>query len=645
MSDSNRALPNMSSSHRACPDGFALGHTLHNTFVAQGKQVGQDLPLSTVTANREELQEEALQRMKVLFAEVTKLSTSEMDAHEPFENYGIDSLMMTRLTQRLLVPFKNFSQTFFYEYPTLYALGEALVESYPQECLQWTGLEKRGQSLQEESSTLGTIPAQISSQATKEPVPYLASLPAGQGSQTSIAIIGISGRYPQAKNLEEYWENLKAGKSCITEIPRARWDWRDHYQNNREEAIASGKSYSKWGAFLDDFDKFDPLFFQMTPREAENIDPQERLFLEECWKALEDAGYSSSSLSPALRQRTGVFGGITKQGFHLYSAETPGQFPSTSFASLVNRVSYYLNLQGPSTVVDTMCSSALVAIHEACEYIRQGKGDMALAGGVNVYVHPATYIGLSRSQTISDGAKCLAFGRGGQGFVPGEGVGVIVLKAYDQALKDGDGIYAVIRGSAVNHNGRTKSYTTPDPNQQAAVIQQALSQQSLDPRTISYIEAAASGSELADTVEMAALRLVFGSRSNEQEGYRIGSVKPTLGHAEAASGMAQLTKVILSLKYQTLVPTGVPEDFHPITPLNQWPFQLQREVSPWKRLTVDGDEVPRRAGITSVGAGGVNAHLILEEYIPETESVSRPIDLAMPIAFVLSAKNKQRLSE
>ncbi|TMC17043.1 MAG: polyketide synthase, partial [Chloroflexi bacterium] len=556
----------------------------------------------------------------------------------------IDSLMMTRLTQRVLVPFKNFSQTFFYEYPTLYALGEALVESYPQECLQWTGLEKRGQSLQEESSTLGTLPAQVSSQATKEPVPYLASLHAGQGSQTSIAIIGISGRYPQAKNLEEYWENLKAGKSCITEIPRARWDWRDHYQNNREEAIASGKSYSKWGAFLDDFDKFDPLFFQMTPREAENIDPQERLFLEECWKALEDAGYSSSSLSPALRQRTGVFGGITKQGFHLYSAETPGQFPSTSFASLVSRVSYYLNLQGPSAVVDTMCSSSLVAIHEACEYIRQGKGDMALAGGVNLYVHPSTYVGLSMSQTISHTEKGVAFGKGGDGFVPGEGVGVIVLKAYDQAVKDGDGIYAVIRGSAVNHNGRTKSYMTPDPGQQAAVIQQALEQNKLDPRTISYIEAAASGSEIVDSIEMMALKRVFGGYQRVKEFYKIGSVKANIGHSEAASGMAQLVKVILSLKHKTLVLTLVPEDFHPTLPFHEWPFQLQREVSTWERLTVDGNEVPRLAGITSVGASGVNAHLIVEEYVPETEPIYCSAHPTMPILFVLSAKNKERLS-
>ena len=553
-------------------------------------------PMAQVTqamTDQEELRKQTLQQMKVLFAEVTKLSPNELDVDEPLENYGIESLMMTHLTQKLFAIFKDSSRTFFYECPTLSALAEHLLESYPQECLQWTRQLFRYPSHAAYSGTLkkeevcGPNPPR---QNLRTDVLSLYPLP--NGSQTAIAIIGISGRYPQAKSMEEYWENLKAGKSCITEIPRSRWDWRDYYQPKREEAIVAGKSYSKWGAFLTDFDQFDPLFFQMTPSEAEEIDPQERLFLEECWKALEDAGYSPSSLLPPLRQRTGIFGGITKQGFHFYNTETQSQFPSTSFASLVNRVSYHLNLQGPSTVVDAMCSSALVAIHEACEYIRQGKGDMALAGAVNLYVHPATYIGLSRGQTISDTEHGAAFGKGGTGFVPGEGVGVIVLKAYDRALADGDGIYAVIRGSAVNHNGRTSSYAAPDPGQQAAVIQQALAQSSLDPRTISYIEAAASGSERTDAGEMAALTRVFGSRSRGREEYKIGSVKPTLGHSEAASGMAQLTKVILCLQHKRLVPTGVPENFHPSTPFDEWPFQLQQQVSAWPRLTVDGALVP-----------------------------------------------------
>src|SRR5436305_13446987 len=273
-----------------------------------------------------------------------------------------------------------------------------------------------------------------------------------------------------------------------------------------------------------------------------------------------------------------------------------------------------------------MCSSALVAIHEGCEYIRQGKGDMALAGAVNLYLHPATYIGLCRNQVITDGEHCAAFSKGGNGFVPGEGVGVVVLKAYDQAIKDGDGIYAVIRSSAVQHDGRVNGSITRDPGQEAMVIQQALEQQALDPRTISYSEAAASGSERTDALEMAALIRVFAEHERERGNYKIGSVKPTIGHGEAVSGMAQLSKVVLSLIHQTLVPTAIcgaspqDKDFHPATPFEQWPFQLQRELAPWKRLTIDGHEVPRRAGITSVGAGGVNAHLIVEEYIPQTQS-------------------------
>ena len=607
-----------------------------DTHVAQDMQA---------TAEQALLRERTLAQMKILFAEVTKLSVSELDDDELLENYGIDSLMMTRLYQKLHVPFRDISRTLFYEYPILSALSEHLLQSYPQECMVWIGQQSQAQTIPTRSLTHKPRPAQTSSIPAKQSTYSLAATVASP--QTSIAIIGISGRYPQASNLQEYWENLQAGKTCITEIPPSRWDWKKYYQNESQETNVSGKSYCKWGAFLDDFAQFDPLFFQMTPREAEEIDPQERLFLEECWKALEDAGYSPSALSAELRQRTGVFGGITKQGFHFYSTETSDQILSTSFASLVNRVSYYLNLQGPSMVVDTMCSSALVAIHEACEYIRQGKGTMALAGAVNLYVHPATYMSLSRGQMLSDSEKSAAFGRGGTGFVPGEGVGVVVLKAYDQALKDGDSIYAVIRGSAVNHKGRTKSYAAPDLHQQVAVIQQALAQQGLDPRTISYIEAAASGSEGADSVELAALTHVFGERGSEEEGdkslpYKIGSVKSTIGHSEAASGMAQLSKVLLSLKYKMLVPTGVPEDFEPLIPFEQWPFQLQRELSAWQRITIDGVEVPRRAGITSIGVGGVNAHLIVEEHIPLTAPQSA--DPATPILFVLSARNKERLS-
>ena len=454
----------------------------------------------------EQLKEKTIYQLKILFGNVIKLSIAKFDTNEPFENYGIDSIIISQLNHKLADIFGQVSATLFYEYQTLGALGEYLIAEYPQECLKWTGLEIQVQSVPEMSLTMLDFdhefpvltPMKLRTKQTRSLRVKASSGEIGE----PIAIIGMSGRFPQAETLVDYWENLKAGKCCITEIPEERWPLEGFYHPNKQEAIAQGKSYSKWGGFIEGYADFDPLFFNISPREASNMDPQGLLLLEECWKALEDAGCSTSNLSPETRQRIGVFCGITQQEF----------YPSTSFSAIVNRVSYYFNLQGPSIPVDTMCSSSLVAIHQGCEYIRHGKGDLAIVGGVNLYLHPYTYIKLSMNRFISSTSNSAAFGKDGIGFVPGEGVGVIVLKAYDQAIKDCDNIYAIIRGTAVNHNGKTNSYLTPNPNQQAAVIQQALEQNNIDPRTISYIESAASGSEMGDAIEMTALTKVFSRR-------------------------------------------------------------------------------------------------------------------------------------
>ncbi|MFC9712838.1 SDR family NAD(P)-dependent oxidoreductase [Paenibacillus sp. NPDC056933] len=561
-------------------------------------------------------------RLKTIFAKAAKLEVAQIDEDERFENYGIDSFMIADLNNKLELWVGGLSKTIFYEYQTLGDLADYLVETYPhtRQAMQEVPIEN--------DQSIGQI-TRSSQMQTQQPV----------------AIIGISGRFPQSKNLEAYWDKLIEGNSCITEVPLDRWDWRDHYVASKEEAALLGKSCSKWGAFLEAFDQFDPKFFNMTPSEAEEIDPQERLFLEECWKALEDAGYAPTTLSEDTRQRTGVFGGITKQGYNLLGSEALRQLPATSFSSMVNRVSYHLDIQGPSMPIDTMCSSSLVAIHEACEYIRQGKGNMAIAGGVNLYVHPSGYAQLSKGQLMSDSPVGDAFGRNGRGFVPGEGVGVVVLKAYEEAIKDGDHIHALIRGTAVNHSGRTNGYSTPDPSRQAAVMQAALNQCGIDPKTVTYIEAAASGSEMGDAIEMSALTKAYGLRKdNEQyEKYSIGSVKPIIGHCEAASGMSQLAKVVLCLQNQTLVPTPLHGEINPNINVDSMPFRIQRTLEEWRRVSIAGVEVPRRAGITSIGAGGVNAHIIVEEYIPD--DVPHAILNEESVLFILSAKNRDRLEE
>ena len=597
--------------------------------------------------DKKTLKDKTLCQLKRFVGEVIRLSVDRIEAQEPLESYGIDSIVLTQLNQKLGRVIGKISKTLFFEYQTLGDMANGLVEDYPLECAKWVGVEHASSNLPSTSSGVVSVANEPSRsrQAITANDHGLSYSWSNDNAQEPIAIIGMSGRYPKAKNLQEYWELLKSGKSCITEISGDRWPLEGFFHPDPNKAATLRKSYCKWGSFLEDFDQFDPLFFNITPRDAESIDPQERLFLEESWKALEDAGYAVSSISPELRQRTGVFAGITKQGFNLYSVESPRQFSITSFSSLVNRVSYVLNLQGPSIPIDTMCSSALVAIHEACEYIRTGRGDLAIAGGVNLYVHPFTYIGLSMGRLVSETSKSAAFTDKATGFVPGEAVGVVVLKPYSQALKDGDDIYALIRGSAVNHDGKTNSYTTPNPNQQATVIQEALARSGIDPRTISYIEAAANGSALGDAIEMTALTKTFASREGAEGNYRIGSVKPNIGHSESASGMSQLAKMILSLKHKMLVPTLIEGNLNSSIDFDKLPFRLQRDLSEWQPVIVDGVPAPRRAGVMGVGAGGVNAHLLMEEYIPQEKPRLSLNGEKDSLLFVLSAKNQDRLEE
>ncbi|MCK9638239.1 MAG: SDR family NAD(P)-dependent oxidoreductase, partial [Methylobacter tundripaludum] len=468
--------------------------------------------------------------------------------------------------------------------------------------------------------------------------------------QEPIAIIGISGRYPQADTLEAFWENLKTGKDCISEIPPDRWPMQNFFDADPKHAVASGKSYSKWGGFLDSFADFDPLFFNISPREALTIDPQERLFLQCAWQALEDAGYTRET----LRQNVGVFTGITKTGFDLYGPELWRQgrivFPHTSFSSVANRISYCLNLHGPSMPIDTMCSSALTAIHEACQHIRHGDCDMAIAGGVNLYLHPSTYVGLCSVYMLSRDGQCKSFGKGGNGFVPGEGVGAVLLKRLSQAVRDGDPIHAVIRGSSVNHGGKTNGYTVPNPNAQAELIRDTLQKAGVDARTVSYMEAHGTGTELGDPIEMTGLTEAFRHDTNETGFCALGSVKSNMGHLEAAAGMAGLSKIILQMRHGQIAPSLHARQLNPNIDFAATPFTVQQQLADWRRptLTIDGEtrEFPRRAGLSSFGAGGSNAHLVIEEYIqPDVRPMPEIIRPESRAVIVLSAKTDERLHQ
>jgi len=435
-----------------------------------------------------------------------------------------------------------------------------------------------------------------------------------------IAIIGIGGVMPQSRDLNEYWINLVEGKNCITEIPSDRWDWREYYGDPSTE---ENKTNIIWGGFMPDADKFDPMFFGVSPHEAELMDPQQRLFMETVWQTIENAGYAPSELSGT---DTGIFAGVSTKDYHeqltIQNTKIMAQ-TSTGMASsiLANRISYFLNLTGPSEPVDTACSSALVAVHRAIRAIQNGDCSMAIAGGVNVLASPTLFISFNKAGMLSIDGSCKTFDEKANGYVRGEGSGAVFLKALEDAEKDGDFIYAVIKGSAVNHGGRANSMTAPNPNAQAELLIKAYREAGIPFDTVTYIEAHGTGTPLGDPIEINALKQANqelssrGSVALNEKRCAIGAVKSNIGHLESAAGIAGLLKVILSMKYLK-IPGNI--NFNCINPyidLSDSPFYIVDKTKDWDCLfDEDNREIPRRAGVSSFGFGGSNAHVVLEEY-------------------------------
>ena len=357
-----------------------------------------------------------------------------------------------------------------------------------------------------------------------------------------IAIIGVIGRYPQANDLNQFWDNLKAGKDSIIEIPADRWDKNLYFD---QEQSKRHHSCSKWGGFLDDIDKFDALFFNISPAEAKQMDPQERLFLETAWQVIEDAGYSNENIAA---QKVGVFVGVMYGQYQLLSAEesVTGKLTANNsiFASIANRVSYCLNLHGPSLAVDTMCSSSLTALHYACLSIRNGECALAIAGGINLAIHPNKYLLLGGMNVLSSDGRCKSFGADGDGMVPAEGVGAVLLKPLTLALADNDNIYGVIKGSSINHGGKVNGYTVPNPVAHAELITLALNDANVEPETISYVEAHGTGTPLGDPIEIAGLTKAFGYNA---VACAIGSLKSNMGHAEFGCWCSRSDKSIITV--------------------------------------------------------------------------------------------------
>lgn len=548
-------------------------------------------------------------------------------AQEPLDSIGINSVMILMLNKAMVETFGSLPETLFYQNQSIAEVADYLVGHKGEQIARAIGWSLTDKPAVDQPVIDPKATTVVDNANTDHPV-------------QAVAIVGLSGRYPEADDLEQLWQNLCAGKDSISEIPAERWSHQKIYQPS--DINKPGSINSKWGGFLNDIDCFDPLFFNISPKEAQLLDPQERLFLQTAWHSLEDAGYSKQ----ALQQRcVGVYVGVVWSEYQLFGIEEGLKgnpvYPNASFSSIANRVSYSLNLNGPSMAVDTMCSSSLTAIHLACQSILNGECDMAIAGGVNLSLHPTKYQLLAQGRFLSSDGRCRSFGDGGDGYVPGEGVGAVVLKTLAAAKADGDQIYGVIKGSALNHGGKTNGYTVPNPNAQGNLISTALRRAGVDANSISYIEAHGTGTDLGDPIELAGMQQAF-AKITDHQSCAIGSIKSNIGHLEAAAGIAGLSKVLLQMKYGQLVPSLHGQTLNQKLDLAASPFYLQTRLQSWSPPTVANQ--PHRAAISAFGAGGSNAHMIIEAY-PRATSVSDTVRDKSAKVFLLSARNEQQLQQ
>ncbi|WP_139488133.1 non-ribosomal peptide synthetase [Brevibacillus dissolubilis] len=554
-----------------------------------------------------ELRKACANYLKVIIGKALKVDTAELDDDRSLFEYGLDSILVIKINNALSSDFNEIDSNLVFDNPTVSELVEYFVSTRRSESIEALGIASSAPVTA--GSTSGDKPAGSH------------SILAESVTQPDIAIVGLNVRMPGAATMHEFWENIANGKNGITPFPADRWWYDDTPIENRH------------GGFLEEVGCFDAPFFGITDQDAKMMDPQERVFIESVYGAIQDAGYTPQNL--AETRKIGVFVGVMNATYNQRAA----------YSSIANRTSYLFDFQGTSLAVDTACSSALTAIHLAMESIRRGENECAIAGGVNLLLNLEHFKLLSDLNMTTSGQACKPFSEHADGFLASEGVGAVVLRPLDQALKNGDHIYGIIKGSAVNANGRSNKYNVPNSKAQVEVITEALKNAKIDPSAVSYIEAHGTGTTLGDSIEVSALKRAFQSGSDHSARCAIGSVKSNIGHSESASGMASLAKVLMQIKHRKLAPSINCEELNSGIVFTNSPFYVQRELSDWLPAVQKEGETARIAGISSFGAGGSNAHLIVKEYQTKSDSlsVSRMNQTATPVLIPLSARSVDRL--
>jgi amino acid adenylation domain-containing protein len=517
----------------------------------------------------------------------------QLDATTPFLEMGLNSIVAVAMIERLeTICGRRFSHTLFFDHTNVNALARYLAPFLPNDLTPAV----------ESNANLGSGLV-LKNECT---TPLFQSRSGGAGS--AIAIIGMAARLPEAPNIKVFWRNLMEGRDCIRPIPKNRWG---------DIRLPVDLPICK-GGFLEDASTFDAAVFGISPREASNMDPQQGLLLEVVHEALEDAGW----LTDAQRLRTAVFVGASSPVFPRDTCGPlhPDSLIGVSTAVLANRVSYAFDLRGPSMVVDTLCSSSLVAVHEAVESLDRGECDVAIVAGVRIGMSARYFEGAVRSGAISPSGVCRTFDAQADGMVPGEGVIVVVLRRLADASQSRNRIHALVRGTAIGHTGRGSGLTAPRADAQADVIVRALQRAAIDPSTIGYVEAHGTGTCLGDPIEIEGLRKAFGNKAGSAS-CGIGSLKPNIGHLEPAAGLVGLVKCVCALKTGKLPPTVKYETRNPEITLSDSPFFVVDRSMDWE----PAPGIPRRAGVSAFGIGGLNAHAVLEEAPPSGKFELEPL--------------------
>ena len=573
---------------------------------------------------------EILQEVKIQTAEhlSLRLPPAQLDEEADWAEFGFDSIILSSFVNKLNARYGlDLLPTALFDATNMLRFSEYLAKNYARQMAAALSLSGDGAS-EPTVAEAEREPEQITTFARRFRKAYEARV---AYREEDVAIVGMSCRTAGARNVDELWQLLAGERDMITEIPGDRWDWKAWPES------------AKWGSFIDGVEEFDSLFFGISPAEATYMAPEQRLMMQSVWECLENAGCGD-----AVRgTNTGIFVGCGPSTYTSLLSNMPVEaYSSTGAVPSVgpNRISYLMDWHGPSEPIETACSSSLVAVHRAVEAIRRGHCDQAVAGGVNLLLTPDVYVSFTKAGMLCEDGRCKTFSDDANGYVRGEGIGMLMLKPLRAALEDGNIIHAVIKGTAENHGGRTNSLTAPNPRAQAAVVRKAIIDAGVPFSRISYIECHGTGTALGDPVEIEGLKMVAAERAEERDDAQrcwLGSIKSNIGHLEMAAGILGLIKVVLQMQHGKIARSLHCDTLNRYIDLSGTPFVIAQTASDW-------DVAPgqtRVAGVSSFGFGGVNSHVILEEApaLPADDEAHDTGAEVPPQLLILSARNEETL--